>query len=89
MKKNIISKAQFDKLNGLYFHLFIKKYKATEKDDLKELEKTIDFDFKECDKHNISFKIQNIVVAMVEDYESHYKKYFIDRLKEKNIIVSN
>ena len=82
----IINIRQKNLLESLYFNLYILKYKNLDNIDKKQIDNNIKFLFEELDTEKTSYKIQNIVMSLVEDKKNN-NKYFINLLNENNIII--
>lgn len=82
----IISIRQKNLLESLYFNLYVLKYKNLDNIDKKQIDDNIKFLFEELDTEKTSYKIQNIVMSLVEN-KNNNNKYFINLLNENNIII--
>lgn len=82
----IINIRQKNLLESLYFNLYVLKYKNLDNIDKKQIDNNIKFLFEELDTEKTSYKIQNIVMSLVED-KNNNNKYFINLLNENNIII--
>lgn len=82
----IINREQKNNLESLYFNLYILRYKELDNLEKIQIDKNIKFLFEILDNMNVSYKIQNTVMALVED-KKNIEKYFIDLLKANNILV--
>ena len=82
----IISIRQKNLLESLYFNLYVLKYKNLDNIDKKLIDDNIKFLFEELDTEKTSYKIQNIVMSLVEN-KNNNNKYFINLLNENNIII--
>ena len=82
----IINIRQKNLLESLYFNLYVLKYKNLDNIDKKQIDDNIKFLFEELDTEKTSYKIQNIVMSLVEN-KNNNNKYFINLLNENNIII--
>lgn len=82
----IINIRQKNLLESLYFNLYVLKYKNLDNIDKKQIDDNIKFLFEELDTEKTSYKIQNIIMSLVED-KNNNNKYFINLLNENNIII--
>ena len=82
----IINIRQKNLLESLYFNLYVLKYKNLDNIDKKQIDDNIKFLFEELDTEKTSYKIQNIVMSLVED-KNNNNRYFINLLNENNIII--
>ena len=82
----IINITQKNLLESLYFNLYVLKYKNLDNIDKKQIDNNIKFLFEELDTEKTSYKIQNIVMSLVEN-KNNNNKYFINLLNENNIII--
>ena len=82
----IINIRQKNLLESLYFNLYVLKYKNLDNIDKKQIDNNIKFLFEELDTEKTSYKIQNIIMSLVED-KNNNNKYFINLLNENNIII--
>lgn len=82
----IINIRQKNLLESLYFNLYVLKYKNLDNIDKKQIDNNIKFLFEELDTEKTSYKIQNIVMSLVED-KNNNNRYFINLLNENNIII--
>lgn len=82
----IINIRQKNLLESLYFNLYVLKYKNLDNIDKKQIDNNIKFLFEELDTEKTSYKIQNIVMSLVEN-KNNNNKYFINLLNENNIII--
>lgn len=82
----IINIRQKNLLESLYFNLYVLKYKNLDNIDKKQIDNNIKFLFEELDIEKTPYKIQNIVMSLVEN-KTNNNKYFMSLLNENNIIV--
>ena len=80
-----ITKKQYEELEGLYFHLFVNKWKATESEKA-ETRKNVEYAFNLCDKAGIPYSIQNIVIGLSE-VKSNKDFYFKTLMEKSGVIV--
>ena len=83
---DIINIRQKNLLESVYFNLYVLKYKNLDNIDKKQIDNNIKFLFEELDTEKTSYKIQNIVMSLVED-KNNNNRYFINLLNENNIII--
>ena len=82
----IINIRQKNLLESLYFNLYVLKYKNLDNIDKKQIDNNIKFLFEELDTEKTPYKIQNIIMSLVED-KNNNNKYFINLLNGNNIII--
>ena len=82
----IINIRQKNLLESLYFNLYVLKYKNLDNIDKKQIDNNIKFLFEELDIEKTPYKIQNIIMSLVEN-KTNNNKYFMSLLNENNIIV--
>ena len=82
----IINIRQKNLLESLYFNLYVLKYKNLDNIDKKQIDNNIKFLFEELDIEKTPYKIQNIIMSLVEN-KTNNNKYFMSLLNENNIII--
>lgn len=77
---------QKNNLESLYYNLYIIKHKELDELEKAQIDKNIKFLFSILDDINVSYQIQNTIIALAEN-KKNIEKYFTDLLKENNIMV--